>query len=118
MKTKTKKLFILLVLGLVFPLILNYNFNLSNDFKHKVDTPRTSATYEYIIIDALATTNTTYYGNWSWARAQPWCTTGDGTKDYPYIIENVTIIYPPAIDCLTIRNSRKYFIVRNCTFKD
>ena len=52
MKTKTKKLFILLVLGLVFPLILNYNFNLSNDFKHKVDTPRTSATYEYIIIDA------------------------------------------------------------------
>ena len=118
MKSKLKKIVILLILGLVFPLILNYNFNLSNDFKHRVDKPRTSATYDYIIIDALATTNTTFSGNWSWARAQPWCTTGDGTKDYPYIIENVTIIYPPAIDCLTIRNSRKYFIVRNCTFKD
>jgi len=118
MKSKTQKIVILLILGLVFPLILNYNFRLNNDFKHKVDKPRTSATYDYIIIDALATTNTTNYGNWSWARAQPWCTTGDGTKEYPYIIENVTIIYPPAIDCLTIRNSRKYFIVRNCTFKD
>ena len=118
MKAKTKKIVILLVLGLIFPLILNNNFNLSNDFEHKVDIPRTSVTYHYIRIDELATTNTTYSGNWTWARAQPWCTTGDGTKEYPYIIEDVTIIYPPAIDCLTIRNSRKYFIVRNCTFKD
>ena len=113
MKFKTNKLAILLVIGLIFPLILNYNFNLSNDFTHEVDKPRTSATEEYIIINALATTNTAYSGNWTWARAQPWCATGNGTKEYPYIIENVTIIFPPAVDCLTIRNSRKYFIVRN-----
>ena len=118
MTTKKRNLFILLVIGLIFPLILNYNFNFGKDYEPNVDKLRTSATIDFIIIDALATTNTSFSGNWSWARAQPWCTEGDGTKEYPYIIENVTIIYPPAIDCLTIRNSRKHFTVRNCTLKD
>jgi parallel beta-helix repeat protein len=118
MKTKTNNLAILLVLVLIFPLILNVKLNFSNNYKYNVDKTRTSATIEYIIIDELATTNTNYYGNWTWARTQPWCTAGNGTKEYPYIIENVTIVYPPAIDCLTIRNSRKHFTVQNCTLKD
>ncbi len=118
MKTKTKKLISLSIIGFLYLLILNVNFNLSNNYKPEVDKSRISATAEFIIIDALATTNTTYYGNWSWARAQSWCTVGDGTEENPYIIEDLTISSPPAIDCLTIKNSRKYFIVRNCILKD
>ena len=57
------------------------------------------------------------YGNgtWDgWARERPWCT-GTGTKNDPYIIENVTINGRGNGDCILIGNSTKYFIVRNCT---
>ncbi|MHA1988327.1 MAG: right-handed parallel beta-helix repeat-containing protein [Promethearchaeota archaeon] len=118
MKAKTKNVVIILIIGLIFPLILTYNFNFKDSYQYNTVKPKTSAIYDFIIIDALASTNTTFYGNWSWARVQPWCTVGNGTKENPYIIEDVTIIYPPAIDCLTIKNSRKYFTVRNCTLKD
>ncbi|MFX0000841.1 MAG: nitrous oxide reductase family maturation protein NosD [Candidatus Hermodarchaeota archaeon] len=118
MKIKTKNLAILFVLLLIFPLILSGNLDFRNNYKLNVDNLKTSAMVDFIIIDDLATTNTTFYGNWTWARAQPWCTAGNGTKEYPFIIENITIIYPPAIDCLTIRNSRKHFTVKNCTLKD
>ncbi len=45
MKTKTKKLMILLVIGLIFPLILNYNFNFSNIHKPNIDNLKTSSPY-------------------------------------------------------------------------
>jgi len=56
-------------------------------------------------------------GNYPWAQAalQPWCR-GSGTWSDPYIIENVTINGGNSKDCLSIRNSDKYFIIRNCHF--
>ncbi|TFF87519.1 MAG: hypothetical protein EU548_10185, partial [Promethearchaeota archaeon] len=44
-----------------------------------------------------------------------WCN-GKGTKDEPYIIENITIDAGGSGSCLTIQNSIVYFIIRNCTF--
>ncbi len=55
--------------------------------------------------------------NWTWAKDQGYCT-GSGTQSDPYIISdiffNTSTIY---WNCLTILNSRKYFIVRDCEFK-
>ena len=118
MKTKTKKLFILLVIGLVFPLILNYNFDISNNYKPNVDNPKTSAPYNGIVVDDTLATSGISWGNWTWARTQPWCVEGNGTQDNPYIIEDSIFLSAGPSDCLTITHSRQYFVVENCTFKD
>jgi len=118
MKTKTKKLMILLVIGLLFPLILNYNFNFSNNNKPNIDNLKTSSTYVNIWIIDTWKINTSNIGNWTWARTQPWCTKGNGTESNPYVIENVTFLPTAATSGLTIQHSRKYFTVMNCTFKD
>lgn len=57
------------------------------------------------------------YGDYTWAEAafQPWCS-GSGTWEDPYIIENVTI--NGGGSCLEIQNSKVYFIIQNCTFKN
>lgn len=53
--------------------------------------------------------------NWSKTAAEnDWCY-GLGTWNNPYIIENVTIDGDYNGNCITIRNSVKYFIIRNCT---
>lgn len=48
------------------------------------------------------------------AAGEPWCT-GAGTWSDPYIIENVFIDGQNTTDCINIRNSNVYFIIRNCT---
>ena len=54
--------------------------------------------------------------NWAWAATQPWFGGGSGTSGDPYIIEDETFMYSSgAGECLRIFNSRKHFIVRNCT---
>lgn len=53
--------------------------------------------------------------NWSkTANDNPWCS-GSGTWNDPYIIENVTIDGQGLDSCIEIRNSGKFFIIRNCT---
>lgn len=53
--------------------------------------------------------------NWSkTASDNPWCS-GSGTWNDPYIIENVTIDGQGLDSCIEIRNSVKFFIIRNCT---
>lgn len=55
--------------------------------------------------------------NWSkTAQESEWCT-GSGTLGDPYIIENVTIdMQNSQLNCLTINNSNRYFIIQNCQF--
>ena len=53
--------------------------------------------------------------NWTWAKAQPWCT-GNGTESEPYIIENIIINGVGSNQCIGIYESNEYFIIRNCTF--
>jgi len=83
MKSNTKKIVILLILGLVFPMILNNNINFSVE-KTTYDNLKTSSVYNGgIMIDGLATTNTTYSGNWTWAVSQPWCYDDNGVYVIP-----------------------------------
>ncbi|MBY8990690.1 MAG: right-handed parallel beta-helix repeat-containing protein [Candidatus Lokiarchaeota archaeon] len=118
MKTKTKQLGVLLLMLFIFPLILTYEINSNHEHKTNIINPKTSGTYVGIWIDDTLTTNGTSWGNWTWARSQPWCTDGDGTKENPYIIKDSTFIPAGPSDCLSIYHSRKYFIVSNCTSKD
>lgn len=46
-----------------------------------------------------------------------WCS-GSGSWTDPYLIENVTIDGLPFSNCIEIRNSNTYFIIRNCTLID
>ncbi len=50
--------------------------------------------------------------NWTWAKDQGICT-GNGIENDPYIIED--ILFTGTGFCLSILNSIKYFIIRNCT---
>ena len=117
MKSKTKKIVILLLLGLVFPIILNNNFNFSVE-QTTFNNLKTSAVYNGgIMIDGLATTNTTYSGNWTWAVSQPWCYDDNGV----YIIEDLTInasTSPTGSGIYILDSDSEYFIIRNCTVYD
>jgi len=55
-------------------------------------------------------------GDYTWeeASAETWCS-GSGTLEEPYLIENVTIDGGNLANCITIKNSDKYFRIENCT---
>ncbi|GAF78290.1 unnamed protein product, partial [marine sediment metagenome] len=104
-------------------LTVGTNFHASSDvFQPLSDYDKTllktSATFTDIEIDALDTTNTTYSGNWTWAKATGLCT-GSGTSSSPYVIANHIFEYSSGSgDCLRIRNSRVHFRIRDCTFRN
>ena len=117
MKSNTKKIVILLTLGLVFPIILNNNFNFSVE-QTTFNNLKTSSFYNGgIMIDGLATTNTTYSGNWTWAVSQPWCYDDNGV----YVIEDLTInasSSPTGSGIYILDSDNEYFIIRNCNVYD
>jgi len=54
--------------------------------------------------------------NWTWVEHQEWFGGGSGTKEDPYIIENITINKNESGDyCIKIVNSQVFFEIRNCT---
>ncbi|MBN1800015.1 MAG: right-handed parallel beta-helix repeat-containing protein [Candidatus Lokiarchaeota archaeon] len=72
-------------------------------------------TSDYWVLTSPIYINDTGAFNWSWARTQDWCRTGNGSRDNPYVIENITINGKDASPCIEICDSNAYFIVRNCT---
>ncbi|MFX0027532.1 MAG: nitrous oxide reductase family maturation protein NosD, partial [Candidatus Hermodarchaeota archaeon] len=55
--------------------------------------------------------------NWTWAKDQGYCT-GSGTMGDPYTVSDFFFNTPSHnFNCLTIINSRKYFIIEDCLFK-
>ena len=50
--------------------------------------------------------------NWTWAKDQGLCT-GNGIEGEPYIVED--ILFTGITFCLSVLNSVKHFIIRNCT---
>ncbi len=117
MKFKVKELAILLVIGCMFPLLINNTFNFSVD-QTTFNNLKNSSVYDGgIQIDALTTTNTTYSGNWTWAVSQPWCYDDNGV----YIIEDLTInaSSTPTGSGIYIGNSHDVnFRIQNCTIVD
>lgn len=58
-----------------------------------------------------------WWGKYSWrktSKKNDWCS-GSGTLEDPYILENIIIDGQSSGSCITIKNSRAYFIIRNCT---
>ncbi len=55
-------------------------------------------------------------GDYTWVEAvlQLWCN-GFGTWNDPYIIENVTINGQGSNNCIEVKNSNVFFIIKNCT---
>jgi parallel beta-helix repeat protein len=74
-----------------------------------ISFPKPSQTADPITIDEK-TSNT-----WIWALNQGICS-GEGTKDNPYLIENLKIDAKGGNHPLKIWNSRAHFIIRNCEF--
>lgn len=53
--------------------------------------------------------------NWNrTALLYDWCS-GNGTKNNPYVIENLTINGEGGRNCIDIRNSNAFFTIKNCT---
>ncbi len=52
--------------------------------------------------------------NWSWTNTRFWCT-GSGTYSDPYLIEDLRIDASSSNNGISIENSDKYFILKNCT---
>ena len=111
----------ILILGMIFVIstinsFMIFNFQegsikkIENRDPSGLNPPRISGywTTKFIHIDG----NWSYtVGNYSWA-------SGDGSWNYPYIIENVTIdaSTSPTGSGIYINNSKnEYFIIRNCT---
>jgi parallel beta-helix repeat protein len=67
-----------------------------------------------IFIDGTATGVGAH--NWTWAQQQSWFGGGSGTKEAPYVIENLSIsgfgLYN--LNGIEVQNSNVYFIIRGC----
>ena len=110
MKIKRNQLIILLIIGLIFPLLINNNINFSDTQKTTVINPKSSGGYNlsFIHIDGSIS------GNWTATAGETWCNIVNGK----YVIENVTIDASgsPIGSGILINNSKnEYFIIRNCT---
>jgi len=101
-----------LIISLILLFIFSFKFNNLTTEGTKVDNNklRISALTFPIFIDDTAPGS-----NWAWAAVQPWFGGGSGTSGDPYILEDLIIDGLSAFDCITIQNSKKDFIIRNCT---
>ena len=88
----------------------------SNSNHDEISNLRTSASIELndtLIINDLPGNP----ANWTWAKDQGYCT-GSGTLLDPYVIADIFFNTSTIFDnCLSIRNSRKHFRIRDCEFK-
>jgi len=96
MKSNSKKIVILIVLGIGFVFLPNIKLEFGDNQKFNVINPKESAGYlrSFIHVD----------GNWSATTSYDWCY-GDGSWGNPYIIENVTIDSPTGSGII-IENSK------------
>ena len=108
-------LFISSLITPIFPILISTARNFDRK-QSEVSNLNTSALTEInttIIIDDLPGSPL----NWTWAKDQGYCT-GLGTAANPYVISGKFFNTSLAgYNSLTIIDSRKHFIVRNCEFK-
>jgi len=116
---KKSKIFFLFIVGFfLFSLCISSNLEKSvtteNGKDNKTKKPQTSGHWNLnniLIDDSLTGVGAQ---NWTWAVNQDWCS-GAGTWINPYIIENVTIDALNSSSGIEIKNSIKFFIIRNVT---
>ncbi|MFW9774022.1 MAG: NosD domain-containing protein, partial [Candidatus Thorarchaeota archaeon] len=112
---KNKKLAILILTFFscsILAYTFSFNNHLSNMSTFDKESLKTSATLTDFQINDIST------NNWTWAKNMGYAT-GFGTSGSPFVIEDQIFEYSIGIgNCLEIINSRKYFILRNCTFRN
>ncbi|MHA1916224.1 MAG: right-handed parallel beta-helix repeat-containing protein [Promethearchaeota archaeon] len=70
--------------------------------------------HRYLSIDPIYIDNSSPNASWSIiVSTKVWCT-GSGTSEDPYLIKNVRIDANFSGNCIEIKNSNVYFIIRNC----
>ncbi|MHA2121167.1 MAG: right-handed parallel beta-helix repeat-containing protein, partial [Promethearchaeota archaeon] len=110
-------IFTVLLLSSVMVLFINTNLQVSSvspESRNYYDggSLKTAAVLTDFLIDDTGS------DNWTWAKINGYCT-GLGTPGSPYLIANQIFEYSSGGgNSLTIVNSRKYFILRNCTFRN
>lgn len=121
MKKHTEKKLMLLILGFSFgfSILSNTNFsnyqgnnyeNLESDNKHNLER----AGYWNLTGTPILIDGTNPNKNWSYTASNyDWCS-GSGSKEDPYVIENVTIDGQDAT-AICISYTDAHFIIRNCT---
>ncbi|MHA2475391.1 MAG: right-handed parallel beta-helix repeat-containing protein, partial [Promethearchaeota archaeon] len=109
--------FAMILVGSVMTLFINTNFQISsNNSESSKNFDGGVLKTAGILTDFLI--DDTGSDNWTWAKNNGYCT-GFGTPGSPYLIQNQ--IFEESIasgNSLTIIHSRKYFILRNCTFRN
>lgn len=128
MRKKTQEKLVIIALGIIFALFLSLSLfqtsNLTSDTnnvfenqnEHNEKIILKSSGYWVLSpfeIDGDATGVGAH--NWTWVENQLWFGGGDGSKETPYIIENITIDGQGSGSCFYIRDSSKHFIIRNST---
>ncbi|TFF89219.1 MAG: hypothetical protein EU548_07825 [Promethearchaeota archaeon] len=115
MNNSKEKLVFLIILLFFGPLIITkFNnegfYQLPNTLESIISTSEGyNLTGNTIYIDDLDPDH-----NWNETVKNGWCS-GNGTLTNPYILENITIDGEGSSDCISIKNSQKYFQIRNCT---
>lgn len=114
-KTNLKILILTLLVIIGSNILLNFSLNSNNsystDFKENVKT----SLYWDLTGSPIYIDDTDPSFNWITTESTfPWCS-GSGTWVDPYIIENVFIDGEGIDTCIFIKNSEKYFEIRNCT---
>ena len=110
----TRKGILSLILILIFSLFTPLNSSINIEFKktpisyNTISSSDYNYTVGYILIDASATTNSSYSGNWTWiANTFDWCS-GNGVWEDPYIINNVSFNGGTYRHGLEIKNSQNF----------
>ncbi len=111
-KIKKKNKITALIVSLMLLSIFSIKFNNLTTEGNKVDNNKLkiSALTPPIFID-----DTTPGSDWAWATGESWFGGGSGTSDDPYLLEDLIIDGFSVSDCITIHNSKRHFIIRNCT---
>ncbi len=102
------------ILAIIVPV---FSFSLSilgvNEPSSKVKSSALTELNDILMINDLPKSK----NNWTWAKDQGFCT-GGGMMGDPYIISDFFFNTPAdPFNCLTVLNSRKYFIIEDCLFK-
>ncbi|MCK4238859.1 MAG: right-handed parallel beta-helix repeat-containing protein [Candidatus Lokiarchaeota archaeon] len=91
----------------LFAMITCENINLNDEFNKGNIKHSTNLEVDPIAIDGDGA------HNWAWVQTQSWFGGGDGSEGNPYIIENIIIDGGNLDNCIEIKNSDVYFILRN-----
>ena len=123
MKSKTK-VSILFALAIIFLFFSIFNSSFSKniiaknnylEFNEKDQVQIKQAGFWNLTESKISIDDNVQSKNWSYTASHyDWCS-GSGSWTDPYVIENVTIDGQGLDNCIEIKNSDVYFIVRNCS---